>query len=122
MDNDALKGKVVLVQFWATWCRYCRADQPVVDTLTREFTPRGLVVLAVDVGESREKVTQYLKKSPRACQVVLMEDTNLAAVFAAQAYPHYVVIDRDGRIVGSQTGAAGAVPLRRLLGQAGLGR
>ncbi len=49
-----------------------------------------------------------------------MEDTNLAAMYAATAYPIYVVIDRDGNIAGTQRGAGGEEALRRLLGRAGL--
>src|SRR5579871_728248 len=74
--NDSLKGKVVLIQFWATWCQYCRRDQPAVDAVVHEFADKGLVVLAVNVGEGKKKVKQYLQDSPRACKVVLTGDTN----------------------------------------------
>jgi thiol-disulfide isomerase/thioredoxin len=63
--NDSVKGKVVLLQFWATWCQYCRRDQPAVDAIVHDF-PGTLIVLAVDVGESKKKVRQYLEDSPRA--------------------------------------------------------
>ena len=118
--NESLKGKVVLVQFWATWCQYCRRDQPAVDSILGDFADQGLVVLAVNVGEPRKKVKQYLAASPRACPVVLMEDTNLAALYAARSYPLYVLIDREGNVAGRQNGAAGEDALRRLLRRAGL--
>jgi len=118
--NESLKGKVVLVQFWATWCKYCRGEQSMVDDLTKEFADSGLVVLAVNVGESRKKVKKYLDDSPRSCKIVLMEDTNLAALYAANAYPVYVLIDRDGNVAGIQRGAGGENALRRLLRKAGL--
>jgi thiol-disulfide isomerase/thioredoxin len=119
--NESLKGKVVLLQFWTTWCTYCRQDQPVVDAIVHDFADKGLVVLAVDVGESKKKVKQFLEGSPRACKIVLTEDTNLAAIFAANSYPVYVLIDREGKIAGTQRGAAGEDALRRLLEKAGLG-
>jgi|ERR1017187_2652667 thiol-disulfide isomerase/thioredoxin len=119
-SNESLKGKVVLVQFWATWCQYCRRDQPSVDAIVDAFADKGLVVLAVNVGEPKRKVKQYLAESPRACRVVLMEDTNLAALYAARSYPLYVLIDRDGNVAGRQNGAAGEDALRRLLRKAGL--
>lgn len=118
--NESLKGKVVLLQFWTTWCGYCRRDQPAVDAIVHDFTDQGLVVLAVDVGESRKKVKQFLERSPRACKIVATEDTNLAAIFAATSYPVYVLIDRAGKIAGKQRGAAGEDSLRRLLRRAGL--
>jgi thiol-disulfide isomerase/thioredoxin len=118
--NESLKGKVVLLQFWATWCSFCRADQPAVDALVHDFAGKGLVVLAVNVGESRNKVRQYLRDSPRACKIVLTEDTNLAAMFAATAFPLYVLIGKDGNIAATQRGAGGEDMLRRLLHEAGL--
>lgn len=118
--NESLKGKVVLLQFWATWCRYCRQDQPAVDAIHREFGRKGLVVLAVNMGESRKTVKKYLESNPRSCRIVLMENTNLAAAFAARSYPLYVLIDRDGNIAGTQRGAAGERALRRFLTNAGL--
>jgi thiol-disulfide isomerase/thioredoxin len=119
-NNDSLKGKVVLFQFWATWCKYCRGDQSAVDDIAREYADRGLIVLAINVGESKKKVKRYLEESPRACKVVLTEDTNLAAVYAARSYPLYVLVDRDGYVAGTQNGAGGEEMLRRLLKKAGL--
>lgn len=119
-DNESLKGRVVLLQFWATWCRYCRGDQDAVDTINKDYADRGLVVLAVNVGESKKKVKHYLDDSPRACKIVLTEDTNLAAVFAAKSFPLYVLIDRDGMLVATKRGAGGEDALRRLLRKAGL--
>jgi thiol-disulfide isomerase/thioredoxin len=119
--NESLKGKVVLLQFWATWCGYCRREQPIVDNIDRRFAGQGLVVLAVNVGESRKDVTKYLEERPRACRVVLTEDTNLAARFPGNGFPRYVVIDREGYLAGTQNGAGGEGSLRRLLARAGLG-
>jgi thiol-disulfide isomerase/thioredoxin len=105
---------------WATWCKYCRGEQPVVDQLTREFADRGLVVLAVDFMEPKKTVKKYLEGMPRACKVVLTEDTNLAAMYPTRSFPLYVVIDRDGNVAGTQRGAGGAGALRRLLSKAGM--
>ncbi len=119
-NNDSIKGKVVLLQFWATWCGYCRREQPIVDVIDREFAGKGLLVLAVDVGESKSTVTRYLRENPRSCRVVANDDTNLPAVFAARGFPFYVLIDREGNVAGNQRGAAGEAALRRLLRRAGL--
>jgi thiol-disulfide isomerase/thioredoxin len=118
--NDSLKGKVTLLQFWTTWCRFCRRDQPVVDEIVKEFSDRGLVVLAVSVNESKKTVAKYLAESPRSCKVILNENTNLPALFEAKAFPLYVVIDRDGKIAGTQRGAGGPDVLHNLLSKAGL--
>jgi thiol-disulfide isomerase/thioredoxin len=118
--NESIKGKVTLLQFWTTWCPYCRREQAFIDQINHDFADKGLVVLAVDVGESKKKVKKYLEEKPRSCRIVLTEDTNLAAMYAATSYPIYVVIDREGNIAGIQRGAAGEEALRNLLGRAGL--
>src|SRR5512143_844956 len=79
-NNASVKGKVVLFQFWTTWCRYCQSEEVIVNDITTEFADKGLIVLAVDVAESKKKVLQYLKEHPRKCRIVLTEDTNLAAM------------------------------------------
>jgi len=119
-DNNSIKGKVVLLDFWTTWCPYCAAEERLVDSLGAEFADKGFIVLAVNVGESKKTVKRYLENSPRKSPVVLTEDTNLAAMYEATVYPIYVVIDRDGNIAGTQRGASGERGLRRLLPQAGI--
>jgi len=120
-NNASVKGKVVLLDFWTTWCPYCRKEEATVDDLSYEFAGKGLVVLAINVGENKKKVKKHLEENPRACKVVLTEDTNLAAMYEATSYPIYVVIDREGNIAGTQRGAAGERALRNLLRQAGIG-
>ena len=118
--NDSVKGKVVLLEFWTTWCPYCRHEQDMIDDIDKEFADKGLLVLAIDVGESKKTVKKYLEENPRSCRIVLMQDTNLAAMYEAKSYPIYVVINREGNIVATQRGAAGEIALRRMLGRAGL--
>ena len=119
-NNEAVKGKVVLFEFWTTWCQYCEAERELVDSIAKEFANKGLIVLAVDVLEPDKTVKQYLIDHPRSVPIVLTKDTNLAAMYNAQSYPIYVVIDRDGNIAGEQRGAAGEKALRRLLKRAGI--
>lgn len=119
-NNDSTKGKVVLFQFWTTWCPYCKSEESLVNDIASQFADKGLIVLAVDVGESKKVVQQYLKDHPRKCHIVMTGDTNLAAMYAATRYPIYVVIDRDGKIVDTQRGSGGERRLRRSLARAGL--
>lgn len=116
----SLAGKVVLVQLWATWCGYCRKEQPIVDHLLQEYASRGLTLLAVNVGEERDKVTEYLRDFPRRPHIVLEKDTNLAEQYHSGGFPAYVLIDRDGTLAGGQRGAGGEEALRDLLAKADL--
>jgi len=119
-SNDSLRGNVVLIQFWTTWCPVCHQDQAAVDSVQAEFGGRGLVVLAVDDGEPEALVRKYLQASPRSCAVVAGGDRSLAARFGVHSYPHYVVIDRSGNVVVSKGGGGGEPYLRYLLSRAGL--
>ena len=119
-NNESIKGKVALFEFWTTWCGFCADEAAFVDKIGKELAPKGLVLLAIDVGESRKTVKKYLDQHPRDCKIVMMEDTNLAAMYQANAYPIYVVIDREGFIVGTQRGAGGEEALRRLIARAGI--
>ncbi len=120
-NNASIKGKVVLLEFWTTWCKYCDEEAGFVDKLDKEYRDKGLIVLAINVGESKKLVKKYLEAHPRSCRIVMMEDTNLAAMYQANVYPIYVVIDKDGNISDEQRGAAGEEALRRLLEPAGIG-
>jgi thiol-disulfide isomerase/thioredoxin len=119
-NNASVKGKVVLFEFWTTWCKYCEGEADLVDDIAKEFAGKGLIVLAVDVLEPDQKVKKYLAEHPRSVPIVLTKDTNLAAMYNAQSYPIYVVIDRDGNLAAEQRGAAGERGLRRLLKRAGI--
>src|SRR5258708_8998067 len=120
-SNTSIKGRVVLLEFWTTWCGYCKAEAALVEKISHEYTDKDLLVLAIDVGESKKTVKKYLEQYPRTCRIVLTEDTNLAAMYQANVYPIYVVIDREGNIAGTQRGAGGEDALRALIAKAGLG-
>jgi len=119
-NNESLKGKVVLLEFWTTWCGFCLQEAGFVDRINDAYANKGLVILAINVGESRKTVKKYLEQHPRSTRIVYMDETNLAAMFEAKVYPIYVVIDRDGNVAGEQRGAAGEGALRELLASGGL--
>ena len=109
-NNEGVKGKVALFEFWTTWCQYCHQEEALIEQSDK----------AVDVAESKKTVEKCLEQHPRACRIVLTEDTNLAAMYQANSYPIYVVIDRDGNIAAEQRGAGGERALRRMLARAGI--
>ena len=119
-NNESVKGKVVLFEFWTTWCKYCEEEAQLVDDIAKEFKSKDLIVLAVDVLEAEQTVKKYLAEHPRSVPIVLTKDTNLAAMYNAQVYPIYVVIDRDGHIAGEQLGGRGERGMRRMPLRAGL--
>lgn len=120
ITTESIKGKVVLLDFWATWCPPCKSEEPVIEKIVQDFSKESLLIIAINMGEPRRRVRKYLESSPRSSKVVLAEDTTLAAICNAQSYPFHVVIDREGQVAGIQKGAGGEAALRHLLSKAGI--
>jgi cytochrome c biogenesis protein CcmG, thiol:disulfide interchange protein DsbE len=93
-----LAGRVVLVDFWASWCVPCRTSFPALDALYRELGPKGLVVVAVNVDEQRRNADAFLSARPHTMRVAFDPKGEAARAFALQAMPSAVIIDRAGRI------------------------
>lgn len=118
-SNETLKGKVVLIQFWATWCGYCRRDQPAVEEIAKKYG-KELTILAVSVNESKPVIREYLAKSPRSVTVVATEDTNLTRLFQPRGFPSYLALNKGGNIAGAREGAVGFEELEALVKSAGI--
>src|SRR5260370_28603693 len=67
-SNDSIKGKVVLLEFWTTWCGFCADEAPFVDKIGHELAGKGLVLLSINVGASKKTVKQHLEQHPRHFQ------------------------------------------------------
>lgn len=93
-----LAGKVVLIDFWASWCIPCRTSFPAIDALQRELGPKGLVVIALNVDEQRKNADAFLAERPHVMRVAFDQKGQAAQAFSLQAMPSAVVIDRTGRI------------------------
>jgi peroxiredoxin len=117
-NNASLGGSVTLLQFWTTAPR-CRADEAALDEIDSKFGAKGLIVLAIDEGESAATVKKYLREHPRTVRIVLDEHRQIARRFGKHGCPYYVLIDREGRIAGTQRGPAGEQALVSLLRRAG---
>jgi peroxiredoxin len=117
---ESHRGRVVLINFWATWCGPCRIEMPAIEKLYREFADRELTVLAVDVMESPREVRNYLAEHGFSFTVLLDEDGTIAGRYGAGAIPTTIIIDREGRIVHHFVGARPEETLRQALLSAGL--
>lgn len=106
---DTFRGRVVLLDFWATWCIPCRVSLPAYDDMLRRYQKRGFEVLAVNVGETRAKVDAYFKDREPLIRVLMDPKGATAITFKVRALPTSLIIDRDGyiryTIVGFEDGA-----------------
>ncbi len=95
---QALRGKVVLVNFWATWCDPCRREMPDLETLYRRFKNQGLVVLAISDDEVA-KVKQLIAEKKFTYPVLLDPGSKVNQLFRIEGIPKSFVYDRDGKLV-----------------------
>ncbi len=101
----SLRGKVVFLNFWATWCPPCRSEMPSMEILYRSYKDKGLEFLTVDVGEDREDVAAFIKEFKLSFPVVLDSSGRVSARYGVRGIPATFIIDRDGDIVAYATGS-----------------
>src|SRR4029079_10288868 len=92
------RGKVVLVNFWATWCEPCRDEIPSINKLRASLAGRPFVVLAVNLAEPESRIRRFQEKVPMEFPVLLDRDTRVAKSWQARILPASYLIGPDGRI------------------------
>jgi thiol-disulfide isomerase/thioredoxin len=97
------RGKIVLINFWATWCTWCDKEMPDLQRLDNEND--DLVVLAVDVMEDKKTVEKYIEKGKYEFEVVLDEDGEVSQTYLVSGFPRSYFVDKDGILLGGVPGA-----------------
>ncbi len=101
-----LRGKVVLVNFWATWCEPCVTEMPALQRLHDGLGAEGFVVLAVNYQEGPARIGAFLQKMNLTFAVVRDTDGSVARRWGARVFPASYLVDRGGNIRHSISGAA----------------
>jgi peroxiredoxin len=99
------KGKVVFLNFWATWCPPCRAEMPSMQRLHARFKDKGLVILAVNLQEDAKSVRRFLAANKLSFPVLLDSDGRIGAIYGARSIPTTYLIGRDGSVLAGTMGA-----------------
>ena len=99
------RGKPVLLNFWATWCGPCRFEMPFIQGIYEEWSDKGLVVLAINTGESSSKVRGFLQSHSLSFPVLLDTNQDVALKYNIRAIPTTFFIDKDGIIQGIKISA-----------------
>ena len=94
---DALAGKVVVLNFWATWCEPCRLEMPSLEAMAERRGREGVVVCAVNYKETAEKIRQFLERMPFKATILLDPDGDAASDWTPRVFPSTVLIGRDGK-------------------------
>jgi peroxiredoxin len=100
-----LRGKVVLLTFWATWCPPCREEMSAFERLHRDLAAAGLVVLGVNAREDAEPIVEYARTNAVSFPLAIDPDGKVNTAYGIVALPTTFVIARNGRAVGRAVGA-----------------
>jgi thiol-disulfide isomerase/thioredoxin len=99
-DSKEWQGKVVVLDFWATWCTGCRETIPVLARLHDKYGPKGLVVAGVSTDKGpKEKVAKFVKKMKMPYQVLWDAEDSQSKVFGYEGLPSVYVFGRDGKLL-----------------------
>jgi thiol-disulfide isomerase/thioredoxin len=98
VDLKAMQGRVLVVNFWATWCEPCRDEMPSLARLQEKLKGKPFEVLAVNYGESRSKVADFVRKEGWSIAVLLDPEKQAADAWGAKGLPMTFLVDATGRV------------------------
>ena len=102
---SAFKGKVVILNFWATWCPPCRDEMPSMEILYQRYKDNGLEMLAVNLRENINTVQQFIKTNNYTFPIPLDLDGRVSSQYGITSIPTTYIIDKDGKIIGRVVGS-----------------
>jgi len=100
-----LRGSPIALNFWATWCGWCMVEMPFLEEVYEEWSEKGLMMLAIDVGESSAQVQSFVESNNIALPVLLDTDGATAGEYAIRGYPTTYFLDKNGVIQDFKIGA-----------------
>lgn len=110
------KGKIVILNFWATWCKYCIQEMPDLNELNKELEKENeAVILAIDVQESPDTVKGYLSSKDINLKALLDQDGSVAQAYGITGYPTTFIINKDGSLYTYIPGATNKETLQGIL-------
>lgn len=100
------RGKVILLNFWATWCPPCREEIPSMQSLYEKLNNNGLEIIAVSIDKKgKEAVTPFVKNHQMTFRVLLDPEQEISTTYGVNAIPESFILDKEGKIVNKVTGA-----------------
>ena len=94
-----LRDRVVLINFWATWCKPCEDEMPAMERLYRELRPEGFELLAISVDDSPEPVRSFRDRLGLSFPILMDSRQDVAELYQAFRFPESLLVDRDGTVI-----------------------
>lgn len=98
MDLADLKGDVVMINFWATWCGPCRTEMPLLDALHKRYSKLGFTLVGVNVEEDPSGADKFLAETPVTFPILFDRKNEVSKLYDVKAMPSTVMVDRKGNI------------------------
>ncbi len=95
---SGLRGQVVLINFWATWCGPCRKEMPLLEQIQKKYAPLGFTMLGINVEEDTTQMEAFLGDVPVTFPVLLDPANRISKLYDVAAMPSTVIIDRKGQV------------------------
>lgn len=112
------RGKIVLVNLWATWCPPCREEMPALEKVYLAYRSKGFIVLGIDEGESAKVAQSFARKLGVSFPLLVDGEQQYGRAYAAQGLPTSVLVDRSGRIIRGVDGQMSLEQMRALVSPA----
>lgn len=96
LSSQTLAGKIVVLDFWATWCPPCRASLPELKDLTKRYSSRNVVLLSLSADDNESAWRDFISKKQMTWPQYWDKDRHMAELFGVHSYPTYILIDPDG--------------------------
>lgn len=93
-----LKGQVVMINFWASWCGPCRQEFPALDQIYAKYKPMGFTLVAINVESEKSDAEKFLSKTPASFPILFDPDNAVSGRYGVSAMPTTVLVDRQGRV------------------------
>jgi thiol-disulfide isomerase/thioredoxin len=91
-----LKGQIVLVNFWASWCGPCRQEMPILEQLNHQYRSKGVTLIGINVEPDSAAATTWLKATPVSFPILYDVDSKISKLYEVQGMPNTVILDRKG--------------------------
>src|SRR6185295_11656226 len=104
MSTSDLKGRPVVLDFWASWCGPCAVEAPVLDRLARRYESKGLVVLGVNVSDPPNVIKQYATQKGLSYPMLVESGSTVSESYGVKNLPSLIILDKEGKVMAYLVG------------------